>query len=428
MNMSNRKNILVLAYSISPYRGSECSVAWNYVTEMSKEHCLTVMYGCGGMHMGDNDDMSKWLKSNRLNNVDFIFVKPTPLSMALNWTNRNGYFMYPYFLAYKLWHKKAYQTAIQLLNNQHFDLIHYLGPIGYREQGYLWKLNIPYMRGPMGGFDFAPAKMLADLPFTAQLKQYFRNVTSKLTLKYNSTIRRALKRADLLIAATTESQQKIQKYYGIKAVYMPENCIIGQINLNRQKFQNPSKYRIFMVGTLDWRKCQIIILHTLLKCKFKDKFHIDLVGDGPARKRFEEFTSDNRIESYVTFHGNLDRAEVVKLFHRAHLNVITSISEANTTVLWEAMACGVPTMTIDHCGMHDIINDNCGIRIPVSSIDGISDMMAKQLDNMAEHPQLFESLANGALNRCQEFLWDKRREIFNELYDRAISNYNNKQQ
>ena len=51
------KNILVLAYQLSPTKGSEYSVAWNYVTRMSKYNHLTVLYGVSGIHLGDCDEM-----------------------------------------------------------------------------------------------------------------------------------------------------------------------------------------------------------------------------------------------------------------------------------------------------------------------------------------------------------------------------------
>ena len=41
-------NILVLAAFISPTKGSEYSVAWNYVKHMSKYNNLTVVYGASG--------------------------------------------------------------------------------------------------------------------------------------------------------------------------------------------------------------------------------------------------------------------------------------------------------------------------------------------------------------------------------------------
>ena len=51
------KDILVLAYAISPSKGSEYAVAWNYVTAMSRYHRLTVLYGTSGEHMGDTVEM-----------------------------------------------------------------------------------------------------------------------------------------------------------------------------------------------------------------------------------------------------------------------------------------------------------------------------------------------------------------------------------
>ncbi len=42
--MRQRKKILVLAYMLSPYKGSEYSVAWNYVSYMSKQNDLVVLF------------------------------------------------------------------------------------------------------------------------------------------------------------------------------------------------------------------------------------------------------------------------------------------------------------------------------------------------------------------------------------------------
>ena len=53
------KDILVLAYAISPSKGSEYAVAWNYVTAMSRYHRLTVLYGTSGEHMGDTVEMER---------------------------------------------------------------------------------------------------------------------------------------------------------------------------------------------------------------------------------------------------------------------------------------------------------------------------------------------------------------------------------
>lgn len=47
------KNILVLCYQLSPTKGAEYSVAWNYAKNMSRNNRLTVIYGVSGQHLGD---------------------------------------------------------------------------------------------------------------------------------------------------------------------------------------------------------------------------------------------------------------------------------------------------------------------------------------------------------------------------------------
>ena len=42
-----QKKILLVTYDISPYKGSEASVSWNYVFSMQHYHKLTVLYGKG---------------------------------------------------------------------------------------------------------------------------------------------------------------------------------------------------------------------------------------------------------------------------------------------------------------------------------------------------------------------------------------------
>ncbi|MFS6559580.1 glycosyltransferase, partial [Parabacteroides distasonis] len=47
---------------------------------------------------------------------------------------------------------------------------------------------------------------------------------------------------------------------------------------------------------------------------------------------------------------------------------ITSSMEANTTVLFEAMENCVPVITVDHCGMADVVKDGVtGIKVKMQT-------------------------------------------------------------
>lgn len=144
------KNILVLACFISPTKGSEYSVAWNYVKRMSKYNHLTVVYGASGDVLGDCSEMERYALEHHLPNVEFVAVHASRKTNVLNYLNRKGIFPYSFYVAFQSWQKQAYEVAKELMGERHFDLCHMVGPIGYREPGYFWKLGLPYMWGPIG--------------------------------------------------------------------------------------------------------------------------------------------------------------------------------------------------------------------------------------------------------------------------------------
>ena len=148
-----RKTILVLAYSVSPIRGSEYSVGWNYIREMSKDHNLIVLYGLAGDHMGDLDEVALSSTCQSLPGVEWISVRPNWIANLLNTPNKNDFLVYSFYFAYRIWHSQAYRVALSIIKTGNVDLIHQVCPIGYREPGYLWKIPKPFIWGPIGGMD-----------------------------------------------------------------------------------------------------------------------------------------------------------------------------------------------------------------------------------------------------------------------------------
>ena len=418
-------NILVMAYAISPYRGSEYAVAWNYVMHMSKKNNLTVLYGTSDEHIGETDTIDKYLKEHTVKNVRFIAVQPNILTNLLNWPNRNGLFVYTFYYAFAVWQRTAYNVAKEIIKTEHFDLVHNVGPIGYREPGYLWKLGLPYIWGPVGGANNAPLQLMKHMPLIGRMKQTFRNVANIIQFHTKHRLKLALKATDVLLTATSENQRKFKKVYHKDSIYFPENCITGEITLDESKFDNPSKYNIIAIGTLDSRKSIGIFLESLVQVYNRDMLHVDIVGDGPLRDNLQRFAKENGLDKLITWYGQLPRVKAVKVFNSAHLHVITSVSEGNPTTIWEAMSYGVPTMSFDHCGMHDTICDRCGIRVPIAKRyeDCVADI-ARNIDELLEHPERFHQLAHGVLECAKRYTWNEREKFLNEeIYVKVIENH-----
>jgi glycosyltransferase involved in cell wall biosynthesis len=72
--------------------------------------------------------------------------------------------------------------------------------------------------------------------------------------------------------------------------------------------------------------------------------HVDIVGEDTVAGRVTDLASTLGIEDRVTLHGFRSSPDLVPLYHRAHLFVLSSRHEAAGVVLLEAAACGVPVV------------------------------------------------------------------------------------
>lgn len=72
--------------------------------------------------------------------------------------------------------------------------------------------------------------------------------------------------------------------------------------------------------------------------------HLDIVGEDTLGGRIQRMAADLKVDDHVTFHGRLSTMQLVPLYQRAHLHVVSSRHEAANVATLEAAACGVPTV------------------------------------------------------------------------------------
>jgi hypothetical protein len=144
--------IFVSAYACSPFRGSEPGVGWGYILELSKFHELWVVVEQEKFR----NDIERYILENPdfSQSVHFFFISKR--------RNRLLRKIWPpsYYWFYRDWHKKTFELAKSLHQKHGFDVVHQLTMVGFREPGYLWKLGIPFVWGPIGGMGQFPWRFL----------------------------------------------------------------------------------------------------------------------------------------------------------------------------------------------------------------------------------------------------------------------------
>ena len=344
----SRKRLLVVAYAFSPILGSEYRQAWELVNFFSRSYDVTVLFGDSDGLMGSTDHFDSYASARQLP-FKAVKVEATPrqVHMARRMLRMPWGLFFPLLL--KKWHDKALAIAQQLHSEEPFDVVHQLGPIGFRNPGHMWKLGCHSYWGPIGGAQFIDTSMIRDKWSAYYLEALFRNLSVRLQA-YSPYIARAARGFDRLSYATVENARYFAQHYGRDGPVISDQGLY-QIDIPDVE-PDQAPLRVVWAGSLIARKNVDLLLDAIRNAPSDIRF--DVVGDGPlARSVAEAATTHPNLQ----FHGRLPRQEVMTVLRQSDVILLTSLSEANTAILFEGLENGcIPIAPRIH-GFVSTLND-----------------------------------------------------------------------
>ncbi|WP_228714689.1 GT4 family glycosyltransferase PelF [Posidoniimonas corsicana] len=122
-----------------------------------------------------------------------------------------------------------------------------------------------------------------------------------------------------------------------------------------------------------------------------------LVGEGPERQRIDSLVAEFGLSDRVEFTGV--RSDVAAILSASDLFVLSSVSEAASLTLLEAMACGTPVVVTDVGGNPEIVRyGQDGLLIP----RGDSGRMANAIIQLLRDPERRREMGVAARRRVAE--------------------------
>ena len=419
----------MLAYAISPTRGSEYSVAWNYIKEISKHYDVDVLYGASGEHLGDCSELEDYLKCNVEKGINFVKVAPTPLQNVVNGINKAG-IGYAFYIAFRLWHKSAFKVAQNLTERNCYALVHQLNPIGFREPGYLYRLGIPFIWGPIGGGNFINYKLLSELPFQSKLFYMLKNCLNYMQLKFSFRVKEALSKADALIFCNSENLKVFNKYHAVKGAVMSEQAIAEDVLEKAMKVtsvehiqsnSSEKELNLIWVGRLCPGKNISFLLDVMAYLIKNINVKLTVIGDGELRDIIKKQANDLGISDNVHFTGLLTREEILIELSKADLHCLCSLSEANTTVLYEAFSVNTPTISLAQNGMLDTLSDDKGFLIPIKKdLHQTKQLFAEKIIFLSQNKEYLDKSRACIYEQRYKLSWKYKGEKLHKLYKKVI--------
>lgn len=402
-------NILVSVNHCAPGMGSEHGVGWNFISHLSRHHNLFVI--CREHEyissLIDATTSSEWKDRS----VRFYFIPQH--TEYRGWTVHFPLF---YYKEYNRWEKRVYTLAKEIIEKESIDLVHHITNITFREPGYLWKLNKPFVWGPVGVLGDEPIRFLCLYNLTEWIKMILRRITCVAHLKYSKRLRTALTSSALCLPVSDHVRKVLASVANTRFEVMPETgssreeVVLSEVN--RRSPDEP--IQLLWLSRFDHSKGVLLLLKAIESLDPKVNYELILAGDGPYRQRALNYCTKKGIR--VNYLGVVSHHEVASVYREAHLFFITSLMDATTSVLFEALEAGCPIICLNHLSYSEVVDEQCGIKVDVQSIPQIAHDIRHHITHLYHHEELRYTLGRGAMEKAVSHAWSTKIKRLNSLY------------
>ncbi len=404
--------MLLLAYACSPYRGSEPGAGWHRVLEISKYCDAWVI--CKEKRY--QSDIVRYVAENGpLNGLTFHFVKNTKFEKILK--GLPGF----WYVAYRLWHRRAFRLARELSRDHHFDLCHQVNMCGFREPGYLWKLDVPFVWGPIGGTQNYPFRFLAASGLGGAVKEALRSIINLGQLRYSPRVRHAVRKASAIVVANSQAERDFVRFYGVRPRRILDVGIDSHVDAIKPKKLRGDTLNILWSGALNHHKALHLLFESLKSLPPQVKYEVRILGRGPLAGRWRRLARKYHLDDRCKWTGWLPHEEALDQYRWADIFVFTSLRDTCGTVVLEALSAGVPVVCLDHQGAGDVVTPDCGVKIPVLTPEDTIRRLSSTIEMLATKSQVLEALSQGAKSRAEDFLWTRNGELMQKVYETVLA-------
>ncbi|MEM8844272.1 MAG: glycosyltransferase [Pseudomonadota bacterium] len=305
----------------------------------------------------------------------------------------------PYDPEDKMMSYKAITRLLPDLEKLHFDLIHIHTPFvaHYAGVNLSKALKIPCIATYHTLFEEYLYHYVPIVP-----KQIMRFFTRKFSSSQNDQVQGVIAPSSVIV--------NLLKEYGVH-----NNITIIPTGIESKRFEKgdgnrfitkhniPTDKKILLnVSRVAYEKNMGVLIEMLHEVKKAiPEIFLIIAGEGPAKKSYMDQASKLNLDDNIAFVGYLDRdTELIDCYYCADIFVFSSKTETQGLVLLEAMACGIPVVSVAEMGTKDVLNNCKAAKITTGEVSDFSEKVISLLGSKSE----YDSLKSEAKEYARE--WD----------------------
>lgn len=409
---NSRVKILLSAYACEPNRGSEPGVGWNWAIHLAKEFEVYVI-----TRSNNKEVIDKYLSNNKIEHLHFYYHDCSSNIRKIK------HLPYGIFVYYKKWQNEILHVAEKIVSTQKIDIVHHITFNEFRTPGKLYNINKPFVWGPIGGGQFYNNRFYnAYFSKMDVFQERIRNLINYYYLGCSADFHKAVKNAAAILIAdpSTERIMPVSHKY-IRLLETAYNIERNPIKNYDEGFKENIK--LLWVGGIWPRKGLKLLIDALGRSTFSN-FELVVIGEGKDKKKCQKLTQSYGIADKVHFLGALTYNEVNAHYDHADVFVFTSIRDTSGNVVLEAMSHGTPVIALRHHGVGEIVTEETGTLIEVSSYEQIQKDFIYAIEDYNNNYKKIVTHGKAARKRIEDvYSWENNintiSQIYQEILDRS---------
>jgi len=404
------KTILASVYAVNPYKGSEDGTGWNLLLQMARFNRVIAV-----TRENNRPNIERYLGEHAVAEMANIRFEYFDLPYWMRWWKRGGKNA---LLYYYLW-----QMALpRYVRRQKltFDITHNLNFHSDWTPSFLWRLNKPFVWGPVGHHPRIPAQFLA--PVYGRRKwmlDRLRWAAKKMFWHLDPFLRQTKHRATAILAVNSDVNNQLRVNPG-KLILMPAVATNDMLESRSKEglFQVISVGRFVALKGFDVTIRSFAAFFRRLNESEKKTVKLVLVGDGPEWDLLSRLAAEEGLTGHVELVRWMERTAIRQFYSDSAVFFFPS-HEGAGMVIPEALSCGLPVVCFDNAGPGELISDECGRKIAYQGYGQSVQDFARVLEELYRDRSLLTRLGAGARKHfIEQFQWDRKGDMLKTLYDK----------
>ena len=405
--------ILITAYAVNPYKGSEDGSGWNFISQAARNNKVVAI-----TRKNNRPAIDKFLKEeprDHFKNLSFLYFD-LPYWMRF-WKRKNrGALLYFY-----LW-----QFAIvgfikkQTLN---YNIVHNLNFHNDWTPTFLYKLNTPLVWGPMEHHPSIPEQFIKPVYGTeAWLRDRLASWVKNTMRRYNPVMKKGLGKTKIAIAG----HSGVIKKFPLMPETIIEMSLVGAELPSESNHPKNSKFTFISVGRFvplkgfDVTIKSFALFANRLPEANRNKVRLLLVGSGSLKGYLENLIRELGVSDLVEIIEWIPRSELMKLYQNAHVFLFPSHEGAGMVVV-EALSFGLPVVCFNNNGPGELVNEKCAFRVPYEQYDETVRIFAHYLRILYSNKRLYNKMSEEALETFKKkYLWNAKGDALTSIYRQVL--------